>query len=268
MITSASNPLIKQVRGLRHHKERRATGLCYVEGLRIVAEALHQGAVIEALLVSPELLISRFGIELVEEARAKGVLVVEVSEKVFKNIALKEGPQGLAAVAHQRWNPLNVVSGERGALWIALSEVADPGNLGTILRTGDAVGASGIILLNDTTDPYDPTAIRASMGAVFSQMLVRCTFEEFAVWRAKNHIPLIGTSDKADKEYRQVKYPEQLVLLMGSERHGLSEEQWRLCDVVVRIPMVGHCDSLNLAVATSIVLYEIFYQRRELNAER
>lgn len=267
MITSTSNPLIKQVRGLRQRKERQASGLCYVEGLRIVTEALQQGAELETLLVAPELLVSKFGLELVQEARTRGFSVVEVSERVFKSFTLKEGPQGLAAVVRQRWHSLEAVS-EEGTLWVALSEVADPGNLGTILRTGDAVGAKGVILLDDTTDPYDPTAIRASMGAVFSQMLVRCSFQAFAVWKAKKGFPLVGTSDKAEKAYRQVKYPERLVLLMGSERHGLTEEQWKLCDEVVCIPMVGRSDSLNLAVATGIVLYEIFHQRHGLNTER
>ncbi|MEJ5202992.1 MAG: RNA methyltransferase [Anaerolineales bacterium] len=268
MITSTGNPLIKQVRSLRQCKVRRAAGLCYAEGLRIVAEAIHLGAELEMLLVAPELLVSEFGLGLVQEAHKRGLPVIEVSESVFKSIALKEGPQGLAAVVRQRWHLLESISGEKEALWVALSEVADPGNLGTILRTADAVGAKGIILLDDTTDPYDPTAIRASMGAVFSQMLVRCSFQAFAVWKAKNGFSLVGTSDKAEKAYRQVKYPERLILLMGSERHGLTEEQWRLCDVVVRIPMIGRSDSLNLAVATGIVLYEIFHQRYGVNTER
>ncbi len=239
-----------------------------MEGLRIVAEAMHQGAEIENLIIAPELLVSPFGQQLVQEARRRGFLISEVSASVFKSIALKEGPQGLAAVVRQRWYTLETMRSKDDSLWIALSEVADPGNLGTILRTGDAVGVNGVILLDNTTDPYDPTAIRASMGAVFDQKLIRCSFGEFAAWKANNEFTLVGTSDKADRDYRRVKYPEAMVLLMGSERQGLSEEQWRLCDVVVCIPMVGHSDSLNLAVATGIVLYEIFYQRQELNPER
>lgn len=241
-----------------------------MEGLRIIGEAIHQGAEIENLIIAPELLVSPFGQQLVQEARRRGFLISEVSASVFKSIALKEGPQGLAALVRQRWYPLQAMRSKESSLWIALSEVADPGNLGTILRTGDAVGANGVILLDNTTDPYDPTAIRASMGAVFDQKLIRCSFGEFAAWKANNEFTLVGTSDKADQDYRRVKYPAAavLVLLMGSERQGLSEEQWRLCDVVVRIPMVGHSDSLNLAVATGIVLYEVFYQRQELNPER
>lgn len=243
-------------------------GLCYVEGLRIVAEAIHQEAEIENLIIAPELLVSPFGQQLVQEARRRGFSIIEVGANVFKSIALKEGPQGLAAVVRQRWHTLEAMQSKENSLWIALSEVADPGNLGTILRTGDAVGANGVILLDNTTDPYDPTAIRASMGAVFDQKLIRCSFGEFAAWKAENEFTLVGTSDKADRDYRRVKYPQTVVLLMGSERQGLTEEQWRLCDVIVRIPMVGHSDSLNLAVATGIVLYEIFYQRQELNPER
>ncbi len=268
MITSSANPLIKQVRSLRHRKERQTSGLCYIEGLRIVTEAIQQGAALEMLLVAPELMTSPFGVQLVQEASARGLSLIEVSESVFKSISLKEGPQGIAAVAKQCWHSLNQVAKEKSSLWVALSEVADPGNLGTILRTGDAVGTNGVILLDETTDPYDPTAIRASMGAIFNQKLIRCTFGEFVAWKAKNNFSMIGTSDKAEREYRQVSYPERLILLMGSERHGLTEVQWRSCDGVVRIPMVGRSDSLNLAVATGIVLYEIFYQRRQLTTER
>jgi len=144
-----------------------------------------------------------------------------------------------------------------------LDEVQDPGNLGTILRTSDAVGAQGIILLNHSTDPFDPAVVRASMGAIFSQIIVKSTFEEFSEWKTINQIPVVGTSGKADNEYRALNYPFPMVLLMGSERQGLSKEHYRICDEVVSIPMVGKSDSLNLAIATGVILYEIFYQKRE-----
>ena len=149
------------------------------------------------------------------------------------------------------------------ALWIALDSVADPGNLGTILRTSDAVGGKGIVLLDHSTDPYDPTAIRASMGAVFSQQLVRASLAEFARWKQHTPCAVIGTSDKAASDYQAVRYPAPLIVLMGSERQGLQEAHYQLCDDVVRIPMMGRSDSLNLAVATAVVLYEVFNQRRK-----
>lgn len=263
VISSLANPRIKQIRKLREHKERKASGLFYVEGLRAAAEAVQQRAEIDTLVVAPELLTSEFGQELVVKAGKSGVPVLEVSAEVFQGISLKEGPVGIAAVVKQRWETLDQVRVEAGKTWVALDSVADPGNLGTIMRTHDAVGGSGIILLDHSTDPYDPTAIRASMGAVFTQRLVRASLAEFAEWKRSSGAALVGTSDKAATDYAAYRYPEKTVVLMGSERQGLQEQHLALCDAVVAIPMVGRSDSLNLAVATGIVLYEVFNQRRE-----
>jgi TrmH family RNA methyltransferase len=263
LITSTSNPRIKQIRKLRERKEREACGCFYIEGLRVVTEAVQLGAEIETLLTSPELLTSDFGIELVEKQRAAGVDVMEVSADVFRNFSHKEGPVGLAAIVRQRWTRLDDVSLKTGDLWVALDSVADPGNLGTILRTNDAVGGKGVILLDQSTDPYDTTSARASTGALFSQRLVRTTFAEFAAWKRSVDVPLIGTSGAAQVDYHQTRYPDPMILISGSERMGLQEHHIQLCDGLVSIPMVGRSDSLNLAVATAVVLYEIFNQRRD-----
>jgi TrmH family RNA methyltransferase len=272
MITSPSNEHIKAIRKLQDRKERQASGLFVVEGLRIVAEALEQAAQgrakIETLVVAPDLLVSAFGQQLVAEQRARGAPVLEVSAGIFQRISHKEGPQGIAAVMHQRWTPiagarLESSQGLASHTWVALDSVADPGNLGTILRTHDAVGGQGVILVDQSTDPYDPAAARGSMGALFTQELVRANLAEFAGWKQQHGYPVIGTSDKAAVDYHAYRYPPQLILLMGSERQGLQEQHLALCDAVVRIPMLGKSDSLNLAVATSVVLYEILNQRRD-----
>jgi TrmH family RNA methyltransferase len=262
-ITSSANPRIKWLRKLRERKYRQESGCFYAEGLRIVVAAARQGAIIETLVVSPELLTSPVGLELVEEQRRKGTEILEVAANIFQSFALKDAPVGLAGVIRQQWRSLEEVVPGEDDTWVALDEVADPGNLGTILRTHDAVGGKGVILLGQATDPYDPSAARASMGALFSQQLVKATFEEFSTWKRLLHIPLIGTSDSAQVDYQGVQYPASLVLLMGSERQGLAEPLVRICDSMVRIPMVGTSDSLNLAVATAVVLYEIFNQRRK-----
>jgi RNA methyltransferase, TrmH family len=214
--------------------------------------------------VAPELLTSEVGLNLVREQQQRGVETFEVSADVFQSIAMKDAPVGIGAVLRQQWLPLAQVSVLAGDLWVALDEVADPGNLGTILRTIDAVGGKGIILLDRSTDPYDPTAIRASMGALFSQKLVKASFEEFAIWKRTQQVALVGTSGGAAQDYQLVHYPAGLVVLMGSEREGLDEDHMRLCDQMVRIPMAGRSDSLNLAVATGVVIYEIFNQQRKL----
>jgi RNA methyltransferase, TrmH family len=262
-ISSPANPKIKAIRKLRERKERQQTGLCYIEGLRIVTEAVQQGAEIAQLVISPQLLTSEFGREVVDQASKQGIFILEVSPQVFQALSLKEGPAGLAAVVKQRWTRLEDARPEVGRTWVALDSVADPGNLGTILRTQDAVGGSGVILLDDSTDPFDPTAIRASMGAVFTQRLVKATIPEFAGWKQSTGAQVIGTSDKAKTDYHYFSYPPAPVILMGSERQGLHPEAQKVCDQVVSIPMLGRSDSLNLAVATGIVLYEVLNQRRK-----
>lgn len=179
------------------------------------------------------------------------------------SLSIKEGPQGIAAVGHQRWTQLEDVHLKAGDTWIALDSVQDPGNLGTILRTSDAAGCRGVILMDQSTDPYDPGAIRASMGAIFSQPVVKTTYADFAHWKREHQSIVVGTSDKAPQDYHEFKYPSALVVLMGSERQGLLEQHLAICDAVVSIPMRGTSDSLNLAVATGLMIYEIFNQRRD-----
>ena len=263
MITSTANPSIKQIRKLREKKERLHTGLFFIEGLRIVIEALQQGAEVECLVVAPDLLTSEFGWQKVEEENRRGIQVLQVSQVVFNSLASKENPQGIAAIVRQRWQELGSLSLGSQDLWVALDSVADPGNLGTILRTNDAVGGKGVILLDNSTDPYDLTTIRASMGAIFTQRLVKTTFAQFLQWKQDHGYPLIGTSDRASTDYCRASYPLPMILLMGSERMGLTEDHMRDCDQVVSIPMVGRSDSLNLAVAAGVMLYEIFNQHRK-----
>jgi RNA methyltransferase, TrmH family len=255
VITSLANDRIKAIRKLQERKTRQESGLFYIEGLRIVAEAVEQGVPFDTLVVAPDLLRSTFGQQLVEGQRSNGIPVLEVSSEVFERLSLKEGPQGLAAVVHQRWLELDQVRLEGNhSTWVALDSVADPGNLGTILRTLDAAGGQGVILLDNSTDPYDPSAVRASMGALFNQALVR---------KRQRAYPVVGTSGTAQADYHAYRYPPALILLMGSERQGLQEHHLELCDAVVSIPMLGKSDSLNLSVATAVVLYEIMNQRRE-----
>jgi TrmH family RNA methyltransferase len=262
MITSSANPTIRQLRGLRQRKGREASGLFFAEGVRLVGEAVQLGAAIEALVVAPELLSSPFAQDLVAGQGAAGTRIIEVSAAVFADLSQKDGPQGLAAVARQRWLPLADVRLVTPPGWVALVEPADPGNLGTILRTADAVGASGVILLGSATDPYDPAALRAAMGATFAVELARASFDEFAAWKRATGAFLVGAADSAPADYQALAYPQPLVLLMGSERQGLSPEQQALCDLMVSLPMRGRSDSLNLAVATGVLLYELLSQQR------
>lgn len=269
VISSLANPKIKEIRSLRHRKERVQTGLAFIEGIRIVADAAQDAAqhpgTLELLVFAPELLTSPFAWELIHAQQESGTPCMEVTADVFRSLSLKDGPQGVGAVIRQRWEALDELRLEpaRDFCWVALDAVQDPGNLGTILRTCDAVGCTGVMLLGQSTDPYDPVALRGSMGAVFSQRLVRASFDAFAAWKLRHGCYVVGTSGAAETHYSTVSYNFPMILLMGSERQGLSPEQQQLCDMVVKIPMVGQSDSLNLAVATGVTLYEMFNQRRQ-----
>lgn len=262
MITSPNNPAVKQIRALRQRKMRAETGLFFIEGIRLIGEAVQTGAAITTLVVAPELLTSPFAQELVRTQARNGVNCLEVTAQVFQSLSAREGPQGLAAVVRQRWEDLAQIRLGSELAWVALDAVQDPGNLGTILRTGDAVGCAGVILLDQTTDPYDPAALRASMGAIFAQRLARASFATFADWKRRHGYVVVGAAGAAPRDYQAVAYAPPLVLLMGSEREGLSAEQQTICDLTVSLPMVGRSDSLNLAVATGVLLYEVFNQRR------
>jgi TrmH family RNA methyltransferase len=144
-----------------------------------------------------------------------------------------------------------------------LDEIADPGNLGTIIRTADACGVTSIILLDNCTDPYDPSSIRASMGALFNMALIKCSLDEFVLWKNSTGIQVYGAAGGTDSDYHFTRYIHPMVLLMGSERHGLSDRHLEICDQLVSIPMVGKSDSLNLAMAAGIILYEILNHQRE-----
>jgi RNA methyltransferase, TrmH family len=264
IIDSRNHPSIKRIRRLHMRSERERTDLYYIEGMRFVARAVQYHVKIETLVVCSSLLDHPFARKLVREQRRAGVPVLDVTSDVLQSITLVEDPQGIGAVVRQRWTTLEHVRTKGVLCWIALQAVRSPGNLGTILRTSEAVGGAGIILLDDSIDLYAPATVRASMGSLYSQRFIRTTPAEFARWKQQNRYLLLGTSPAATIDYHAVAYRRPVVLLMGEERKGLSTELQALCDMMVRIPMVGQVDSLNLGVATSIMLYELFNQQRTL----
>ncbi len=259
IITSLANPTIKALRSLKQRKARDEQGRYLIEGIRPVAEAIQCGAPLEMLIVAPDLLSSAFAHDVITTYAAEGGKILTVSAAVFTSLTEKEHPQGLAAVGRIRYTPLSELPSATVG-WVALVEVADPGNLGAVLRTADGAGFSGIILVGATTDPFDPAAVRASMGALFSQPIVRTDWSNLLAWCRQQQITLVGSSDRGACDYRNAPYSRPLVLVLGSERHGLSDEQLADCDLVVRIPMRGRSDSLNLAVAAGILMYEITRQ--------
>ncbi len=261
MIISRANPRIKEIRSLKEPKALKKSEFFYMEGLRIIGEAFEKKAGVQTLVVAPELLKAAYGTELIHQAENQGIEQLEVSADVFKSFAHKENPQGLAAIGIQRFAKLEALNAAEKVI-VALTEVADPGNLGTILRTADATGCGGIVLLGDCVSPYETGAMRASMGAIFSQPVVQTDFDSLLRWKKAQGCRLIGTADSAQLDYAAVDYAGPLILLMGSERQGLSDAVTAACDQMARIPMMGSSDSLNLAVATGVMLYQIFNSRR------
>ena len=263
LISSRTNPKIKQVRLLRRRptrQEQRAPGLVLVEGLHPVGEAVAAAQAgklaLESIIYAPELLKSDFGLALVRGQSAAGLPCYPVTRQVFESVADKENPQGILAVARPKIYTLEALNPQNFPWGVALVAPQDPGNLGTILRTIDAVGASGLLLLDSSVDFYHPSAVRASMGALFWYPLVRASFNEFGRWAGQHIYTVYGTSAHATMDFREVqRYKRPLILLLGSERQGLSSEQAAVCHQLLRLPMRGRGSSLNLAVAAGVMLY-------------
>lgn len=250
IITSLSNPLIKQARVLRQKKARAESGLFLVEGIHHVGEAIEAGWDVESVLYAPELLTSEFANNLLTRLSSKPQ---PVSAQVMESLADKENPQGIIAIVHQHQT---LISGLQSPnLCIALVSPQDPGNVGTILRTMDAVGANALFLLDGGVELYHPTVIRSSMGTIFWKPIVQTSFREFADWARAQGYQLIGTSAHGTVDYQTFKPTIPFSLVLGNEQKGLSPEQTKACDVTISLPMRGHVSSLNLAVAAGVLMY-------------
>jgi RNA methyltransferase, TrmH family len=257
-ITSRSNPLIKLAGSLRERKERNRSGLFVVEGILHVGEAAEAGWAIDAILYAPDRLESEFAHRLIAEQSARGVRCESVSAPVFESISEKEHPQGILAIVRQQAWALTALSTRGLRFAAAVVAPQDPGNVGTILRTIDAVGADALILVDGGADPFHPSAVRAGMGTLFWKPVAQAPFGEFAAWVREHGYRLIGSSAHGSADYRSLAPDDRpLILLLGSEQKGLSPEQSAACEQVVSLPMSGRASSLNLAVAAGILLYAL-----------
>tara|TARA_B100000963_G_scaffold309356_1_gene285251 strand:+ start:141 stop:980 length:840 start_codon:yes stop_codon:yes gene_type:complete len=258
-ITSAANAEVKLLRSLHERKYRRKTGWFLAEGMRICIEALQLGH-------EPVRVVYAAGREaepglakLITACQKSGGRVLPMTEHLISRISRKDNAQMVIGAFVQKWTNIDDIHANLSSAgcWVALDRVRDPGNLGTIMRTADAAAATGVILIDDCTDPYSVEAVRASMGAVFNVRLAQATAAEFSslcqIWQGS----VIGTAPAVSTDYRQADWSRPLVLLMGNEQSGLSDEMMELCTQLVSLPMRGRSDSLNLAVATSICLYEM-----------
>ena len=227
-----------------------------VEGIRHIGEAADAGAILEAIFFAPDLLQSEFAKQLIEAQMQAGISCIPVSSEVFGSLADKENPQGILAIVRQPDSSLEDLTPDTFPWGVALVSPQDPGNLGAVLRSVDAVGASGLIILESSVDIFHPSAIRAGMGTIFWHPVVCTSFDEFASWSTRHSYHLYGTSAHGAVDYQRIEnYIKPRVLLLGSERQGLLKEQSAICEVNIRLPMRGRVTSLNLAVAAGIILY-------------
>jgi RNA methyltransferase, TrmH family len=264
-ITAFSNPLVKEVRSLREKKGRRRQGMFMAEGLRILTEAREAGRL-------PAILFHAAGARhelldaLIAEVEAAHGDVIETTPDILHKLSGKENPQTVLGVYHAFETALSKLDRSAANLWIVAQALRDPGNLGTILRTGDAVGAGGLILIDDCVDPFSVEAVRASMGALFTQRIAAADWASFVRWLRAGAGELIGTSLDTDLDYQQPRYGKPAFILVGNEAQGLPEAYEAECDRLVKIPMLGKADSLNAAVATAVMAYEVINQWRNPGA--
>jgi len=265
-ITSHSNPIVKEIKGLvAQRKHRNQSGLFVAEGLKLATDALAAGWGVRYLAIGPEARENPVAQKAAATAKARGALILEVSTAVMSAMTRKDNPQMVVGVYEQQLLGAGDIVPETATVWVALDRVRDPGNLGTIIRTVDAVGGSGVMLVGDCTDPFAVEAVRATMGSLFHVPLAKLSKDEFKALAKRWPGTVTATHLKGSVDYRTPKYTAPTLLVMGNEQKGLEDDMAAACSTLIRIPQVGEADSLNLAVATGITLYEIRRGHLELS---
>jgi RNA methyltransferase, TrmH family len=257
-ITSASNPLIKTLKSLHQKKGRAETGLFLAEGARLAIEAADLGVWPDILVFSKAALEREQVRALLADAERRGVRTIETTETVLAQISKRDNPQTVLGAYRQRLAQLEELQGDT---IIALEGVRDPGNLGTILRTADSTGAGGVVLLGESCDPFSVEAVRASMGSLFAVPLARASFDELICYKKARAAEMFGLSLKGGPLDPGTPAPAKAIVLMGNEQSGLPDYMEAACDHLVKLPMRGRADSLNLAIATGVMLYDLWRRR-------
>lgn len=256
-ITAYSNPLIKRVRTLREKRHRREEGLFLAEGLRILTEAREAGRIPHYLFFARDSAAHPLVQVLVEAVEAAGGEAIETVPDILSKLSGKDNPQAVVGVFAEFTQTLEDLDRSTSPIWLVAERLRDPGNLGTILRTGDAVGAGGLILIGECVDPFSVEAVRASMGALFTVPVVQCEWDSFLPWLRGGPGQLVGLSLDTTTDYRAAAYSAPTFLLTGNEAQGMPADYAAACDTLVKIPMLGKADSLNAAVATAVMAYRV-----------
>ena len=256
-ITSFSNPTIKALRSLRDKKHRQRERRFLAEGLRLLTDARESGRVPEVLVMASKRDRHPLIDALERAVEAAGGDVIETTPDILSKITGKDNPQAVAGAFAEWDTSLAAIERDTAPIWLVAQALRDPGNLGTMLRTGDAVGAGGLILIDDCADPFGVEAVRASMGAIFTQKLVRARWEDFLPWLREGPGQLVAASLREAVPYRGAPYAAPCFVMVGNESQGLPEAYETACDLRVTMPMRGRADSLNAAVAAAVLAYEV-----------
>jgi len=256
-ITGFSNPTVKYLRSLREKKHRKREGKFLAEGLRLLTDARETGRLPEMLVMADRRDAHPLLAALEDAVEAAGGEIVETTPDILGKITGKDNPQAVAGVFAEFDTSLAALDRDAAPIWLVAQALRDPGNLGTMLRTGDAVGAGGLILIDDCADPFSVEAVRASMGAVFTQRIAQARWDEFLPWLRSGAGQLVAASLREAVPYRTAPYAAPCFILVGNESRGLPEEYELACDLRVTMPMRGRADSLNAAVAGAVLAYEV-----------
>jgi RNA methyltransferase, TrmH family len=248
---------LQQVRSKRDQQK-----LLYLEGIRNFVQACNHRFEFETIVYSDKLCTSSIGRKLVRHHKRAGTTILNITPEQFRSISTMQRASGIGAIVKQKWSTLESIALDTPSCWIVLEKVQSEGNLGTLIRTSEAVGSNGFIFLGNGIEPYAPTVVRVTMGGLFAQQFVRTDLSTLHQWIQRNNLNILGTSPDASLSFHHAKYPKTTLLFLGEERKGLTERQRAICSQCVHIPMVGNADSLNLGVAGSLFLYEVFRSRQ------
>lgn len=261
-ITSSQNQAVKHVIALRDRRDREREQLTVLEGYRELTRAREYGMEIVECFFAPAHFLGENEFPLLETLTQSGVKVMEVTAQLLEKMAYRDRPEGLIAIAKMKRHTLENIPVVPNGLYLVAEAVEKPGNLGSILRSADAAGVDGLIICDKCTDIYNPNVIRASTGALFSVPLAEADSESTLAWLHKHNIKTLAATPHTDQIYTDVDMTQSVAIVVGTEQCGLSEIWMQNADLQVRIPMLGKIDSLNVATATTILLYEAARQRK------
>lgn len=261
IISSLKNPLIKQVVKLRDKRHRDRLERFPVEGYREILRALQSSVELESLLICPAYFLGENEGALIELAEERGTDIKEIGRDAFFKISYRDRPDGLLAIARPMNRQLTDIKLSQQPLVVVIESIEKPGNLGTILRSSDAVGADAVIVCDPVTDIYNPNVVRASIGTLFTRPIVQAGVDETIAWLREHEFSIVATSPDAAANYTDTTLTDNIAIVMGSEQYGLSDRWSKEADRKISIPMRGLADSLNVAMATTLVLYEVLRQR-------